>query len=228
MRRRYFSPHRRSRNSWPVAFTVLLIFPVVTSLTGRLHAAGTVDELQFDIPAQSLAKALRAYSEMTGVEVFYDGTLAIGRSSSAVKGRLTATRGLDVLLEDSGYVARSTEISNTVTIIPAPSTAALHQSFERFQPYFAMLQDRLSNLLCRMEDAHPASEKVTLRFWLSRSGVVLHTQLLQPRDDDSWRRTYATRASGLDIGMAPPVGLPQPLTMVVYPPLAGEKTDCQR
>src|SRR5262245_7994984 len=43
----------------------------------------------FDIPAQSLAAAVDAYSISAHREVVYNGELAIGRQSAAVKGNFT-------------------------------------------------------------------------------------------------------------------------------------------
>lgn len=183
-------------------------------------------ELQFDIPSQPLAAALRAYGKATGLEVFYDGSLSIGRHSTAIKGSFAPMLGLKALLRGTGYVARTTEIVNTVTIVSAPPVAPLRATFDRYQPYFAVLQARLSETLCTNDESMPSGEEVTFRFWLDPSGVIANAELFGPGRSGGRRRAIAGKIQGLQIGKAPPAGLPQPLTMVIYPPSAGEATGC--
>ena len=58
----------------------------------------------FNIPAQSLASALNAYSITTLYEVVYNGQLAVGRQSAAVKGNFTPEAALQLLLEGTGLL----------------------------------------------------------------------------------------------------------------------------
>lgn len=209
--------------------SLLLIAALVHTASGNaLHAqaASSGGELQFDIPSQPLAAALRAYGNVTGLEVFYDGSLSIGRRSAAVKGPFTPMSGLKALLRGTGYVARITEIANTVTIVNVPSAARLRATFERYQPYFAVVQARLSETLCDIGESVSDGEEVTVRFWLEPSGVIAGAELPGAAGSDARRRAITARLQGLQIGKAPPVGLPQPLTMVIYPPSAGEASGC--
>jgi hypothetical protein len=202
-------------------------FVHVASVNGlRAQTPNPDGELRFDIPAQPLAAALRAYGKATGLEVFYDGSLSIGRYSTAIKGSFTQMLGLKALLRGTGYVARTTEIVNTVTIVSAPPIAPLHATFDRYQAYFAVLQARLSETLCNNNESVPNGEEVTLRFWLDPSGVIANAQLLGSDESEGQRRAIASKIQGLQIGKVPPAGLPQPLTMVIYPPSTGETTGC--
>jgi hypothetical protein len=181
--------------------------------------------LQFDIASQPLAAALRAFSKTTGLEVFYDGSLSIGHSSSAVKGSFAPMLGLKELLRGTGYVARATEMADTVTIVDGPPVTALRASFIRFEPYFAVLQAKLSEALCDNEEPASNDGEVTFRFWIDRTGVIADAEVFGATPSAGWSRTLA-KLRGLKVGMGPPPGLPQPLTMVVYPPRAGEARGC--
>jgi hypothetical protein len=211
---------------WVSALLIAAFAHVFAADELRSQAAHSDGALQFDIPSQPLAAALRAYGEATGLEVFYDGSLSIGRRSSAIKGSFTPMQGLKALLRGSGYVARTTEIANTVTIVGAPSIAPLRATFDRYQPYFALLQARLSETLCNDEESLPSGEEVTLRFWLDPTGGVSNAELSGSGASEERRRMIASKLQGVQIGKAPPAGLPLPVTIVIYPPSAGEARGC--
>jgi hypothetical protein len=213
---------------WRLAFVSLIAASSHLASVDVLHAqaVNSGGELQFDIPSQPLAAALQTYGRITGLEVFYDGSLSIGRRSTAVKGAFAPMLGLKALLRGTGYVARATEIANTVTIVSAPPAFPLRATFSRYETYFAALQTRLGEALCGSDKSVPGGEEIMLRFWVEPSGVISNAELLGFGGSDDWRREIAAKVQGLQIGKAPPAGLPQPLTMVIYPPSAGEATDC--
>jgi hypothetical protein len=182
-------------------------------------------EIEFDIPAKPMAAALRDYGEASGLEVFYDGSLAFGQRSVGVSGRFTALDGLKELLRDTGYVARETEIPNTLTIVPGPSVDALRTSFARYQPYFADIQARVSVALCT-DDLGAADKAIKFRLWLDPSGTISEARIFSPSVRIAAYERFEQRMRGVSIGKSPPHGLPQPVTMMVYPPSAGESTGC--
>jgi hypothetical protein len=181
-------------------------------------------EVHFDIPSQPLAVALQAYGKATGLDIFYDGALSIGRRSTALNGTYKPLLGLTVLLRDTGYVMRETDIANTISIVAAPS-AVVGDKFERYQPYFAILQTRLSAALCG-DASGPGADEITLRFWLNSSGVISNAELLHSNGSEDWRRRIVAKMQGLWIGKSPPGGLPEPLTMVIYSPSVADATSC--
>jgi hypothetical protein len=183
-------------------------------------------EILFDIPAQPLAAALRAYSEITGFEVFYDGSLSIGRRSTAIKGTFTPSLGLKMLLRGTGYVARNTEMADAVTIVNSPSVAPLRATFSRYESYFATLQARLSEVLCESDKSAPGGQEITFRFWVDTSGVISHAELVDSTRSGDWFAAIAAKITGLQLGKSPPAGLPEPLTMVIYPPSDREGMGC--
>ena len=56
----------------------------------------------FDIPAQDLGAALRAFAQMSGVQVIFDGDALRGKRSQALKGSYSAEAALAALLRGSG------------------------------------------------------------------------------------------------------------------------------
>ena len=186
--------------------------------------------IAFDIPAQPLASALEAYSAATGVEIFYDAVLAAGHRSASVKGSFLPARALETLLLGTGYVPRSTG-PDTISIAPGPQgtsqqTIAAKRIFDRYQPYFAVLQAQLSRTLCRDDPAKIRSGEVIFKFWLTASGTIARAQIIASDGDADRDRALVQRAEGLEIGEPPPPALPEPITMAVFPPTAGEAPGC--
>ena len=102
----------------------IMIFGVIAGANANLtaHAQGAVAEIWFDIPAQPIASALNAYSAASGRIAAYNGNLAIGRISGAVKGRLTAEVALRLLLKDSGLLAQEVT-SDACVVVAGPDDA---------------------------------------------------------------------------------------------------------
>jgi len=210
-------------------------FGVAISVCAPLASAelGSVAEqtgsVMFNIPAQPLASALEAYGETTGIEVFYDAALAVGRRSTAVKGSFSPTLALKALLRGTGYVPRPTGL-HAITIVPAQQEAAKQtiatQSFDRYAPYFAVLQSRLGQALCNDDHAEVGGNDIIFKFWLTASGIISRADVIASGGDSARDRTIAKVIEGLDVGEPPPMGLPQPITMAAFPPLAGEAPGC--
>lgn len=84
--------------------------------------AGARDErMSFDIGAQSLSKALVAFSHATGSELFFDAGLVRGRTSPGARGSLTRGEALARILAGSGLNYRIS--GNAVTISGAGAAA---------------------------------------------------------------------------------------------------------
>lgn len=179
--------------------------------------------MALDIEARPLAEALLAYSEATQLEIFYDGSLAIGRTSTAVKGTYTPLVGLERLLHGTGYVVRATALPGTVTVVAAaPAPAPLLA--QRYEPFFAVLQSRISEALCGSEER--GGEQVIFSVWIDQRGTVTRADVLGSAGSGTRRSAIATAMRGLRLGTRPPTGLPQPVTMAVFPPAPGERAGC--
>ena len=212
-------------------FAVSVVFAAHSALahdkyssSGAPATAATTAERQLDIPSQPLADALVAFGKATGLEVFYDGALAIGRQSTEVRGALEPMPALQLLLSGTGYVPQATDYPGTITIVAAPRTMPPKAMLAPYEAYFAVLQSRFAEMLCRNEPAVVGREQVLLKFWIDASGVVSRAQVLGPAAGGA--HPLANGVRGLRIGKAPPAGLPQPVTMAIYPTTAGEAAGC--
>lgn len=99
--------------------------------TGTGAQAGTGGQVQsqgqqqanvakdYAIPAQSLVSALVRFTDITGIQFFFDAAIARDKRSAGVSGRLSAEEALRRLLQGSGLTFRFTNV-NTVTLIPLP------------------------------------------------------------------------------------------------------------
>jgi hypothetical protein len=195
-----------------------------------ISARAQPGSVTFDIPAQPLASALEAYGEATGIEVFYDAALAVGRRSTAVKGSFSPTLGLKALLRGTGYIPRPTGL-HAISVVPAPQDAAKQriastQSVDRYAPYFAVLQARLSQVLCNDDHAEVGSNDIIFKFWLTASGAISRADVIASAGDSARDGMIAKLIEGLNVGVPPPAGLPEPITMAVFPPLAEEAPGC--
>lgn len=197
-----------------------------SDIAGASQIAASSSEIRFDIPSQPLADALIVFGNAAGLEVFYDGSLAIGRRSVELRGTFTPMQGLQVLLRGTGYVPKTTEHPGTVTIVSVPRAAPPVAALSRYEPYFAVLQTRFSEALCESDEDMPGDEQIIFKVWLDPSGLVSRAEVLGSAGSSARRLAIASGMQGLRIGKAPPSGLPQPVTMVIYPPSVGEATGC--
>src|SRR5262249_5681946 len=153
----------------------------------------------------------------TGLEVFYKAALAEGRRSTEVVGALAPTEALQSLLRGTGYVARATG-PGAFTILqgPRPAAAAPDTSRIAYEPYFAKIQERITDLICRSANEAATSTELLFQVWLAPSGVVARAEVIGDDGSKAADQSFAAPMRGLAIG-APPTGLPQPITMVIFP-----------
>lgn len=207
-----------SRAGKAVIFATLVsaALPFASQL-GRAQDAAA-KPIAFDIAAQPLSQALIAYSEATGLEVFYKAVLAEGQHSQKVHGSLPPAMALKELLRGTGYVARTTG-AGAFTIETAPQDAAdvPDPRRSRYEPYFAVVQSRVSDALCRNPDAGKTSDEVLLRVWLSPSGTFARVEVISDDGSRAADQTVAATMQGLAMGLSPPSSMPQPVNMVIFP-----------
>jgi hypothetical protein len=181
--------------------------------------------LPFDIPAQPLARALVAYGDATGLEVYYNAAVAQGRVSAAVKGEFTPSVALRMLLAGSGLVPRVTGPGD-FTVVPAPhappSSAATAVAWAggAYEPYFATIQAPIADALCRAAGGAAADGRAIIRVWLDASGRIARADSLAAGAGDAAAgRALAGALEGLMVG-PPPAGMPEPVTLAIFPPAA--------
>lgn len=198
------------------AFAALVTAPMVSPALGRTEDAGLAATIAFNIPAQPLSRALIAYGEVTGLEIFYKAELAEGRQSSAVVGRLSPADALRELLRGTGYLAKASGVGS-ITILPDPGRQAV-VPVENFEPYFAIIQSRITAALCKRSDVLTGSGDLLLEISLDASGTVAQAKLLGDEEAPEAERAFAQSMQGLHIGAPPPSAMPQPVSIVVFPP----------
>jgi hypothetical protein len=197
--------------------------------TTAMAEAATQDKwIAFDIPAQPLADALIAYSAATGIEVYYNGAFAIDRRSAPVVGKFTPRLGLAALLRRAGVVPRATGIDSFI-LEPASPTTTLPARvpdtlIQQYRPYFAAIQTQVIKALCHL-DASETHESI-FSFWVAATGVIVRAEPLTSSGDPAHDVTISAALQGLRLDEPPPSGLPQPVTMAIYPPSAGETPGC--
>ncbi|AZD09452.1 Outer membrane ferripyoverdine receptor FpvA, TonB-dependent [Pseudomonas chlororaphis] len=80
------------------------LLPSALALAVSLPVAGYVQaqEIELDIPVQSLGSALQEFGRQTNLQVLYSPQDVQGRQSTAVKGKMDAQRAIGILLTGSG------------------------------------------------------------------------------------------------------------------------------
>ncbi|MBS7781112.1 TonB-dependent receptor [Acidovorax sp. CCYZU-2555] len=114
---------QRNIRAWQPAATA-----VAAALAMMASPAQAQQALAFDIPAQSLAGALRAFSQQAKHQVLFDQQVVAGRSAPAVQGRQTPRQALDRLLAGTDVqVIDSEPGAFTLRAVPRePSASAEH------------------------------------------------------------------------------------------------------
>jgi hypothetical protein len=202
-------------------------FTIVGLAPAFAQSSSSEARIDFDIPAQPLARALIAYGVATGLEVFYNAALAERRDSAEVRGLLAPTIALQILLRNTGYVARTTG-PGLLTIGPrpreeAPETAISDVALRGYEPYFAAIQSQISDVLCQSADIVPGHDEIVFQLWLAPSGLIARAEVIGDNGIRAEDQSFADALRGLAIG-PPPAGMPQPVNMVIFPPFKSSKT----
>jgi len=192
---------------------------------------GRADEadrpLAFDIPAQPLASALDAYSVAAHRDVLYNGQLAVGRRSAAVRGRFAPEAALRLLLEGTGlaprYVAADAFVLVESELPPAPANAAAADVVYR---YYGRIQASLKQAFCASRRLMPDTHHVAVGFRIGPSGAVFKAELLGSTGDRALDDEIGGTVRSLVIGAPPPPGFAQPVILVLEPPSQNAMRDC--
>ncbi|UPG88441.1 STN domain-containing protein [Luteibacter aegosomaticola] len=143
---------------------------------------------RFDIDAQPLAGALRAYSENTGIAVLFDDGLVAGHDSPGLHGEAAPRDALRILLVGTGLSAHFTSMNAfTVNANPSePGEGAVAPSpvpEALLAADAAELQQAVEKVLCTQRDTRPGSFRLALQIWIDANGAVAEVAALAPSDD---------------------------------------------
>jgi hypothetical protein len=186
--------------------------------------------LAFNIPSQPLSAALEVYARVSRREVLYDGALSEGRRSSLVAGIYTPEVALQILIAGTGLWADFKDASFFV-VGPVPIDATARGSATRQQldhrRYDGLLQAGLRTAFC---DAHivPDSSRIAARLWIGQAGQVLQVKTLSSTGGNEMDRSVDAALRQINLGVAPPAGFAQPVTIVILPSDPDMQQDCGR
>jgi hypothetical protein len=169
---------------------------------------------------------LELYSTATGIQVVYDGALALGRLSKPVQGPMSPDQALNQLLDGTGLSAVYAA-PNVFTLAPkSPQQFGKQLSIDDYMPYLGIVQGAIEGAFCRQTFIAPGSYHAKLQFWIGPKGRVLSPQLLDFEGDAARERSIVTTLQDLAIDRAPPVGMPQPVVMEISRRSPRETGDC--
>jgi hypothetical protein len=190
--------------------------------------------------------ALHAYSQVTDLSVMAQTQLLEGLTSTAVDGDYSPGEGLRRLLIGTGLQAEFTAAGEAAVIPlrpgeqawtpPDPASSAFISastidgalSDEDYFRYNALVQTRLIESLCGMAQTRPGDYRIVVQLRIGEDGSVLASKVVgstgTPSRDDAIKHLINT----LRIDQVPPVGLQQPITILLRPQGVGVKTDCER
>src|ERR1700761_3751434 len=140
----------------------------------------------FDIPAQSLDRALNAFSEASGVQVFYETAPVMGRVSNRVKGAFDRQTALRLLLQGTDLVG--TFIARDTISIATPSEAdvGLANMKRAVVPYYGAMQIDIMAALCRNAETRSGTYRAVVQYWIASSGQISQVRLIGS-SGQNWR-----------------------------------------
>jgi hypothetical protein len=184
--------------------------------------------LAFDIPAQPLDSALDAFSTATGGVAVYNSNLTVGLQSNGLRGQLTPSEALQLLLKGTGLVGEYTgqnafvvipgaRQSAAVNSAPAIAQAALLRQNADERRYSGLLQESVARALCLQPETRAGGYRAAISFWINASGDLVRPTLLSSTGDDRRDAAISAAVARVSLGEPPPARMPQPFTMIVLP-----------
>jgi hypothetical protein len=201
------------------------------------QSAAASGPISFQIPSQPLASALQAYGQKAGVQILYESTSAVGRTSVAVEGSFTREEALKRLLtgtqldvQYTGPYALILAVSSADSDQPPLSPFAtadlllgvLHvrangdgDEADQFHDYAESIRSDLQKALQNNTRTRGGTYRATLDLWIDTSRTVKRTALLRSTGDQDRDAAVAAALHGLAISRPTPANLPQPVRVVI-------------
>lgn len=180
--------------------------------------------IAFDIPAQSLTNAIEIFSAATGQDIIYPSNLTHGRHSFGVRGEFAVEVALAKLLEDTGLSAR--RMSNGSLVLRPDTARPEGQTTGATARFYAHLQSGLRGAFCGNRDARPGQYRLAMRLWIDKSGRLKKYEQVGSGGSTDIDNAIKHAVTQLDLGVAPPADLEQPIVIVVLPQTAGVTMAC--
>lgn len=190
----------------------------------------------FDLPAQSLERALSEFGRLTGHSVLVDSAMTQGRTTQAVRGEFAPTDALRQLLAGTGLMARYSgrnaftllpEPAEVFPMLPAANDAEMQEA--RSAPdllgmpqaaaadFAGALQAAITKAMCTAQPDSVGRYRAALQLWIGPEGRILRARLLESTGLKARDAQLLAQLQGVPIGRTPPPELAQPLTILLSP-----------
>ena len=227
----------RSRKLPLVAYLALLVAGMLAAHAEDGRVARPSEPIEFNIPAQSLANALQAYGQTTGIQVLYESNSAGSRMSAAVQGKFAPDTALNLLLTGTGLKVRYLRPDAITLALPdadgpgVPSSTAPSASSDlslgtlrvrrsgddatRLRDYSQSVQMDIQNALRKNAKTRDGSYRAVLDLWIDPASTIERTELFRSTGDRDRDAAVTTTLRGVTISRPTPVNTPQPIRVVI-------------
>lgn len=218
---------------FPGAYLVMLIVGIFAAGATEDQGARPGGPIAFHIPAQSLAGALQAYGQTTGIQVLYESNSAVGLTSVAVEGMFAADAALRLLLKGTELRVRYIR-PDAITLAPrsgegvdrvspavplATSDLSLgtlrvrgsNGSDSRLQDYSQGVQMDIQNALRKNPRTRDGNYRAVLDLWIDPARMIERTELFRSTGDRERDAAVAATLRGVTISRPAPANTPQPV-----------------
>ncbi|CAB3631213.1 STN domain-containing protein [Achromobacter pestifer] len=190
------------------------------------------EQHDYALPAQPLGDSLEAIGQLAGVAVLVEERYA-RQLAPALSGRHTVLEALRRLLDGSGLRIRQTD--GEAIVVYAPSVAGPARAPAAITPlaagdipgarsggadfsgYIGRVQKALLRTLCASAAARPGAYRLALQLRLDDGGHVTRMRLLDTTGSGQVDAAVTSAIQGMDIGVPPPAGMPQPVSVLLVP-----------
>lgn len=196
----------------------------------------------FELPAQGLAEALKAFGSTTSLSVLVQSSLLERRTSAPVAGDYSPREALQRLLVGSGLEAHFTSADEAIILmvpqqsqqpgVPTPPAAIAASSIDGvmlsgdYRAYAAMVQTRLTEALCDSPQTRPGSYRLVAQLRIDDTGAVIASRVVGSTGRASRDAAIERAMQTLVFDSAPPAALPEPVTILLRLHGDGVDTDC--
>jgi hypothetical protein len=220
-----------------VVYAALLAADIYTAEAEDRQVARAGELIAFDIPRQSLAGALQAYGQATGIQVLYESNSAVGRASAAVEGKFTADAALNLLLKETELKVRYIRPDAITLALPSaegvnytpPATSLASSSLSLgtlrvrgtsddtagLQDFSQRLQMDIQNALRKSPRTRDGSYRAVLAIWIDSARMIERTELLRSTGDRDRDAAVAAALRGVMVSRQTPANTPQPVRVVI-------------
>lgn len=231
------SPPGISRPRRPVVAAAFALGCLAVTTAG-VNGATPGERISFDIPAQSLVSALRAYGERTGVQIMYESHSAAGLQSHAVTGVFSLDEALTLLLTGTGLRVRHAR-SDAITLMPPgaggfdmpPADPLLEADLSigelrirgekpapdptALQAYSESVQIDIAAALRKDPRTRSGSYRTSLDLWIDSARVIRKARLVHSTGDDARDAAVAGVLLGLTTSRPAPANAPLPIRVSI-------------